>query len=291
MKNEEILNKLFEKTMENEKVSEKDFINSGRFFEKHPNRAKYYFKEYEKNIYKLSDKMKKVIDKNHARAIYNSAVMIYNLLGEDIIWNENKYKVEYEKELLVIRDKIEKEHIAHLDFFMASNSQLIFGEAKMTEWMHSPKYLKEAYLIEKNYIDKEDTKFIKIFSQFIKDINGKKYKTKSGYKSIYKKYDAFQMLIHILGIYRYVRNGGNNKITDIRLVNVVWGNDAIDLYKKESKEAKNFVTKANEIFNSIFAEYNVNFKVEYYNYYEFKNKIKFDDKNRDKYLKRYDIFE
>lgn len=260
MNNEDILNKLLEKTIENENVSKKDFIDSGIFFKKHPNRAKYYLKEYEKNIYKLSDKMKKVIDKNHARAIYNSAVMIYNLLGEDIIWNKNKYKVEYEKELLVIRDKIEKEHIAHLDFFMANNSQLIFGEAKMTEWMHSPKYLKEAYLIEKNYIDKEDTKFIKIFSQFIKDINGKKYKTKSGYKSIYKKYDAFQMLIHILGIYRYVRNSGNNKITDIRLVNVVWGNDAIDLYKKESQEAKNFVTKANEIFKSIFAEYNVNLK-------------------------------
>jgi len=289
MKEEEVLEKLLTNIQNNNPKSK---MCPKEFNEKHPNKANYYFENYEDNFYKscISEKMKKKINKNHARAIYNSAVMIYNLLGEKVEWDGKNYTVEYEKELPVIKDNTGKDHIAHLDFFMECDDNILFGEAKMIEWFGSPKYLKKAYLIEESY-EKDDEKiFIKKFDEFIiRDDDGTRHEVKSGYKSIYTKYDAFQMLIHILGIYKFIKSKEYNGKKDIKLINVVWGNDSIEAYQKEKKEANDFIKKANEIFKQIFEDYGVNFKIEYYNYNEFKKKITFTDKNRENYLDRYNI--
>ena len=296
MKEEEILDRLLEKLQQNENISNQ-LLEPIKFKQKHPSKAKYYFKNYQNNIYNISDEMKNKIDKNHARAIHNSAVMIYNLLGDSVIYDNKEYEVEYEKELKVIKDNTGKEHIAHLDFFMKNDSKLIFGEAKMLEWLRAPKYLKDVYLLKESYIDEADIKFIDIFDKFIKKDNLKRHKVRSGYKSIYNRYDAFQMLIHILGIYRFVRRGENRNIKDIELVNVVWGNEIIPKYNEEKKEATEFIEEANTIFNPnsnsnpnpIFKELGVEFKIKYYNYEEFKQKITFKDNNRKLYLERYNI--
>lgn len=300
MNEHEILNKLKRKLLENKNINE-DMFDPVDMRETHPKKTNYYFKDYLNNVYNDGSKM--LLDKDHSRSIRNSAVMIYNLLGNKVNYKNKYYDVEYEKKLSVIKNKDRKnsnqnknnnsydEQIksAHLDFVLKSKDELIFGEAKMLEYLSSPKYLKVTYLDKNNYLNSSDTKFIDIFKKFIRKTNKDNlYLTSSGYKSKYYAYDAFQMLIHILGIYRYVRK--NKNIKNVKLINVVWGDKSILRYNIEEKEAKDFVQEANQIFKDLFLEEGINFKIEYYNYFDFKKDIKFDDLNREKYLERYNIF-
>ena len=278
----EILDKLKEKLLTNNNISNNMFNPKG-FSLKHPTKAKYYFKDYKNNIYKTGNKM--ILDKNPARSIRNSAVMIYNLLGDNVIYNNKDYEITYEKELPVIKTLNRTKHVAHLDFFMKNKNELIFGEAKMLEYLSSPKYLKKAYLCEDSYFDKDDTIFIDIFKKFIKMEDNLLC---DEYKSKYETYDAIQMLIHILGIYRYIKE--NNKIKNIKLINVVWGDNKILEYQKEEKEGFEFIKEANTIFKGIFSKKGINFQIEYYNYFDFKNLLTFTDRKREKYLERYNIF-
>ena len=291
----EVLDKLKEKLLERKDIDECMF-NPDDFRETHSQKSQYYFKNYDNNLYDKNDKNKKVLSDNQARSIRNSAVMIFNLLGNKVNYNNKDYDIEYEKKLSVIKNNdLEKNKnnepikSAHLDFFMKSKDELIFGEAKMLEYLSSPKYLKVTYLDKSNYLNYEDTKFIEIFKKFIrKDSENNLYLTSSGYKSKYNTYDAFQMLLHTLGIYRYVRK--NKNIKNIKLINVVWGDKSIPEYNIEEEEAKNFIKEANIIFKDLFLEEGINFEIIYYNYFDFKKLLKFEDKNREKYLEKYNIF-
>ena len=137
-----IYDKLINKLNDNpDKFYPEDLVNKGS------SKAKYYYKSLKDNCYyephnKLDER---------ARAIYSSAMMIYNLLGKSVILKEKSYEVIYEEELDAItpgNGKYET-HKAHLDATLRNADEIIFIEAKMTEWLSSPKNLKPAYLKSK----------------------------------------------------------------------------------------------------------------------------------------------
>lgn len=248
--------------------------------------AKYYYKTIEDNCYyKPHNKLGK-----NTNAIYSSAMMIYNLLGNEVTLNKKDYQVQYEEELEAItpgKGRFET-HKAHLDASLKREDEIIFCEAKMTEWFGSPKTLAEAYLDEECYLNITDNKkeFIKFFKELV-DINTL---SNGRYKSKYKRYDAIQMTIHILGIYNFVKSNKNGNIKNISLINCVWGYDEIEQYLEEKEEAKEFIEKANIKFKPIFIKLGIEFNIEYYSFHELKNLIDFSkDSEKLEYLKRYDI--
>ena len=98
------------------------------------------------------------------------------------------------------------------------------------------------------------------------------------------------MTIHILGIYNFIKQGKNNNIKKISLINCIWGYKEIPQYNQELKEAKDFITKANTYFKPIFKSLGIDFYIEHYSFHELKDMIDFnDDKEKLKYLTRYDI--
>lgn len=253
---------------------------------KKSSKAKYYFKDIKDNCYDIPhDKLD-----NRARAIYSSATMIYNLLGKSVTINNKSYEVIYEEELPAITPGGNKyqTHKAHLDATLRNNYEIIFVEAKMREWLGQPKTLKQAYLKENKYLDITEAK--KLFIEFFKSIIKDNIKELEEYKSIYKKYDAIQMTIHILGIYNFVKLGNNNKIKSISLINCIWDYPGITQYEKEVEEATDFIKKANSYFKPIFKSLGIDFNIQHYSFHELKKLIDFSsDKERLEYLKRYDI--
>lgn len=249
-------------------------------------KAKYYFKDIKDNCYDIPHEK---LD-NRARAIYSSATMIYNLLGKYVTLNNKSYEVIYEEELPAITPGKNKHqtHKAHLDATLRNNDEIIFLEAKMREWLGQPKKLKNAYLDETKYLDitTEKQQFINFFKTLI---NEKSLELKE-YKSIYQKYDAIQMTIHILGIYNHIKLRNNNKIKNISLINCIWDYPGIPQYEKEVEEANDFIYKANNYFKPIFKKLGINFNIKHYSFHELKELIDFkSDKERFEYLKRYDI--
>lgn len=249
-------------------------------------KAKYYFKNIKDNCFDTPhDKLD-----NRARAIYSSAAMIYNLLGKSVTLNKKSYEVIYEEELPAITPVKNKyqTHKAHLDATLRNDEEIIFVEAKMREWLGQPKKLKNAYLDETKYLDitTEKQQFINFFKTIIENSNLELEE----YKSIYKKYDAIQMTIHILGIYNFIKLGNNNDIKKISLINCIWDCNGIPQYEKEVEEANNFIPNANSYFKPIFKKLGIDFNIEHYSFHELKELIDFDsDKERLEYLKRYDI--
>ena len=158
----------------------------------------------------------------------------------------------------------------------------------MTEWFGSPKTLAEAYLDAQCYLNITDNK--KEFIKFFKELVDIKTLSNGRYKSIYKRYDAIQMTIHILGIYNFIKSNKNGNIKNISLINCVWGYDEIEQYLEEKKEAKEFIEKANRKFRPIFSKIGIQFNIEYYSFHELKDLIDFSkDSEKLEYLKRYNI--
>ena len=254
----------------------------------HPTKAKYYVKNIADNCF---DEPHSKLDSS-ARAVYSSVTMIYNLFGKNVIIDGKKYQVEYEEELkaIVPSNGRYETHKAHLDASLRCDNEIIFCEAKLKEWFGSPKKLAASYLKPECYF--EDTTDKNLFINFFKSIIDMKSLNAEGkYKSIYKRYDAIQMTIHILGIYNYVKEQIHRQhINKITLINCVWGYDVIPEYEVEKKEATEFIKLANKEFKKIFDEIGVEFEIKYYSFHELKDKIDFSaDKERLEYLKRYDV--
>lgn len=106
------------------------------------------------------------------RALRSSSAMTYNIFGNNsklvIVDNrigKGRYKIEYEKQFHTLNSFV-KGMPANIDVFLYSeeNKEAVACEMKMAEWiLNKPTGLKEAYLIEKNYIDEiSSTTFITI---------------------------------------------------------------------------------------------------------------------------------
>lgn len=142
-----------------ESFSPLDMINE------HPDKAPFYLKNILDNLYNAQ--LHNKID-FRANAIKSSAAMIFNTLGStDFFLDGRKYNnIKYEVELEVIKIE-EHKHNAHLDasFISDNGKEINFVEAKMLEWLSSPKNLSRVYLDKKCYL-KETGDKIKNFIDF-----------------------------------------------------------------------------------------------------------------------------
>lgn len=234
-------------------------------------------------------------------AVRSSAAMIFNTLGQEklkfkigdayVTDFKNFDKPEYEKKLPALKNR----NPAHLDAFLKSddNASAIFIEAKCLEWLNSPKTLHNAYLNPANYVyDTDDCsqQFIYVFNYLITEKIEKGSDGEKRYKSIFKKYDAIQMTIHILGIYNWCKQNEKNNPKEINLMNVVWNYEGFEEYRTEEREGKQYEGFANIVFHKMFEQLGIDFKVEYVPYSDFLEHIDFsNDKGRRDYLKRYEL--
>lgn len=253
---------------------------------KHPNKAKYYLKSVDDNLF--DSKIHSKLD-SRANAIKSSAAMILNTLGlNDFIWNEKKYnQIKYEEKLLAILSD-DREHKAHLDvrFIAEDKSEIVFVESKLLEWFSSPKNLSKAYLEKTRYpsiTGEAKNVFIDFFKSILLGTN--KIDSDNRFVGYYRKYDAIQMTIHILAIFNYFQE--HKEYKKIRLVNLVWDNEKCKQYMKEAEEAKEYLNLVKKELYPLFKD--VDFSVEYIPYSKFYTEISFSDEKRKKYLQRYII--
>ena len=266
-------------------LTEKDF---GSIRWKGSEKEEFYLLDYLNNLFEIPSS--NIMLGTGVEAVRSSAAMIFNLLGQKrFSYNETDFLApEYETEIKAIKDEKDTSHNAHLDatFYSSDKSEFYAVEAKMMEWLNAPKNLSPAYLNEDMYLPqnvKADI-FIEFFKSLVHD-----QKDKDG-RLLHKtqKYDAIQMAIHILAIYNHFC-AEKYPVKKVVLQNIVWKYDCDD-YKIEETEAKEFVEKANKVFMPLFKELNIDFAVEYATFQEAKSKIDFsNDKEREKYLARYDI--
>ena len=284
MNEDQVLELLKEKLCKVMSFSE-DKFSPENMQEKHSNKAKFYLKNSSDNLYKREKHSK--LDKR-SNAIKSSAAMIFNTLGKDsFYWCNKKYnQIKYEEELEAILSGNDKSHNAHLDvrFIAEDDSEIVFVESKLLEWFSSPKNLSPSYLEQKQYINTTGEKkkdFINFFKSLLQEPNKKD--SKGCFVGKFRKYDALQMTIHILGIYNFFVN--NKQYKHIRLLNIVWDNKDCKQYQNEVIQAKEYITMVNKSLVPIFGE--CVFEVEYIPYSEFYSKLEFEDKSRKEYLKRY----
>lgn len=257
----------------------------------------YYLDSIESNLYFLPYKG---IDKR-AYSIRSSAAMIYNTIGPDsiILDGEKYHNIEYERELPALNnnDATDHDHSAHLDVSMLSEnkSELVLIESKMLEWTENPKSLSIAYLSPRCYLP-ETGKSVSYFIESFKNLKScpelKDSKDEKRIIPFYKKYDAVQMNIHILGIYNFcVREKTSYLLPKkIRLLNIVWALDEAEEYQIEEQEGKEYVAYANVTFRNLFKQLGVDFSVEYVRYSDFLSRVDWTNRSGHRnYLRRYEI--
>lgn len=181
-----------------------------------------------------------------AYSICSSAAMIYNTIGPDsIIIDGKKYSnIIYEREFPALdnKDNSDHDHSAHLDVSMIREDgpELLLIEAKMLEWIdigkNNPKSCNKAYLSSYCYRKESKDMYPHFKESFLSLINpDSMFKTEKLYPPSYKRYDAIQMNIHILGIYNYCARKEEKIPKKIRLLNVVWDYDEAEEYQTEEK--------------------------------------------------------
>lgn len=169
-------------------------------------------------------KGKKVINPAKMASIASSSAMTFNLLGNEtatILTNDvlphGTYNVQYEKQMYTVKKGSSP---ANLDAFLSNeqNKTAIFCEMKMLEWLGNPSCLKEAYL-NKDYYFAADYANIgypvdayQTFNEIIEKLIDRNKLTKAGYHSIFKRYDVWQMLKHLLSIYNYTSFATQNAV-------------------------------------------------------------------------------
>lgn len=236
-----------------------------------------------------------------ANSIRSSAAMIYNTIGPDsIILDGKKYtNIVYEREFPALdnKDNSDHDHSAHLDVSMLSEdcAELLLVESKMLEWIdigkNNPKSCSKAYLSSYCYRKESKDMYPHFKESFLSLLNPDLMnKTEKAYPPSYKRYDAIQMNIHILGIYNYCARREEKIPKKIRLLNIVWDYDEAEAYQTEEREGKEYVAYANVTFRHLFKQLGVDFSVEYVRYSDFLNRVDWTNKQEHrKYLRRYEI--
>lgn len=237
------------------------------------------------------------------RALHSSSAMTTNLLGNNsIVFKTNliipkgTYSIEYEKQLRTLKVKGQP---ANLDaqLLCFEERTVVFCEMKMTEWLfNSPGKLRNAYLKQENYYYPES--FLP-FNQVFQSLIACPPARVSDNKCIYRRYDAFQMMKHTLGIYNAMRSNEYDEFNKVRLINCIWqinnhvklGKKASDTYMKyhsqELIEFEDFKIKIQPII-SLFADINIDFDVVFLSFDEFLNIAEKPDEQII-YLERYFI--
>ena len=252
--------------------------------EKRDIRYKYYYKDYTDNlIYEMDKEHRCQYQKGNGNelepsgmkpakmaSLASSSAMTFNILGNQFVdlktgspFSSGRYSVEYEKQMYTLN---KGSNPANLDAFLANteSKEAIFCEMKMLEWLGSPGKLKDAYLNPEYYFNEEA---YQIFSNIAKAmIKDNPRKREEGHRSLFSKYDAWQMFKHTLAIYNYTSNQTKDIVTlkgassslsgtfkKIVLANVVYEMDPVLIHdesirnkylrelNQERKEAQAFI--------------------------------------------------
>jgi hypothetical protein len=173
--------------------------------------------------------------KKKMRALRSSSALSYNtfrninlILRTNPYFPSGKYSIEYEKKVKTLKKTVSS---ANIDVVLINenSNDYIFFEMKMLEWLSSgSSILRASYLDREKYFDNEYNEAFDVFTMIFNQI--KIPSPKSGeFKSIFKRYDAYQMLKHSLAIYNMLRNGKLKDVKSITLVNCIWELKNIDL--------------------------------------------------------------
>jgi len=138
-------------------------------------------------------------------SVASSSAMTFNLLGndpavipEDRFLPAGVYDVQYEKKMYTI---CAGDHPANLDAFLSNEADktAIFCEMKMLEWLEPSKKLKDTYRKRRYYFTSDETAVnfpidaFEVFQSVIDEVIA----------AGFVRYDAWQMLWHLLAIYNY----------------------------------------------------------------------------------------
>lgn len=331
-----------------ESISKFACIPDGKADEK----RRFYYKNYEDNLYcTLGDAALAAYNKGNGAeiqpiqkivkgrliqspakmaSIVSSSAMTFNLLGNKPIAitsgaliPHGTYDVQYEKQMYTIK---RGSNPANLDAFLSNKlgRTAIFCEMKFLEWLNSPGTLKDSYL-DQNYFFKPDESAVEypinaysVFHDVIMKSTDKIIpdKKKSGHNlhhSIFTRYDAWQMLKHLLAIYNYTSfvtktsvdsfstlpsmAGTYDKIILLNVVNEfpaehIEDLNARDKYEKamnqERNEAQLFseIIRNSEIPHLFNNNCNAEIELQYVSAKQFADTIEMSNDKRN-YLKRY----
>lgn len=248
-------------------------------------------------------------------SIASSSAMSFNLLanGPAIIMEGNAlpagtYELQYEKKMFTITAG---KHPANLDVFLTDESgrTAIFCEMKLLEWLEPPKTLKDSYRNRRFYFASDATAVdhpidaFAVFQSVIDEVN----------RTAFTRYDAWQMLRHLLAIYNYTSYTTKkevdtyseypsmagkyshiilanvvNEFSSERIHNKITRDEYLTALHQEQYEAKRFVDiiRYSEIPHLFNNNCNADIQVLYMSAQAFADSLDMPQVKRD-YLKRY----
>lgn len=227
----------------------------------------YYFADFQNNLLvKMSEKVRKAFGKGSGNelqgkmaAVYSSSAMTFNIFGNGPIqvgenncgWAAGKYDLQYEWQLPVLK----RGGKANLDAQLSSRKKIIFFEMKMLEWLfYKPSRLARAYLHdEARYYNGE---IFPVAKKLIKGIMSKSTADVKSYSCKYSRFDAFQIVKHIIGIYNSVvkNEDESTKLMEITLVVGYW-KVPIAVVEKMPADLQDRYKKAEDKMNEEIADF------------------------------------
>ncbi len=164
-------------------------------------------------------------------ALRSSCALAFNLFGngpvrfdDGVLDVSGVFSVEYEKQLPTLRPlEVPKSHPAYPDVCLESLSNqndVVFFEVKKLEWLeNNSKPLRPAYFDSSSYKATVCPRAVAAFVNLFNDISDRN----TG-MCRFKRYDAFQMAKHLLGIFNHLESPKSNSSprSNVLLVNCIW---------------------------------------------------------------------
>ena len=271
-------------------------------------RMLYYLKRLEDNlVVPMSGKVRAMYEGGSGSeldwkmcSIRSSSAMTFNLLGNGPVKvasgrHTGTFELAYEYQLPTLKNN---PHPANLDAYLHGESEAVYFEMKMFEWLGTPHHvLRPDYLETTHYlVPHEDAEcFIALFGKLANVLGmgkGRKPERLSD-----GRYDCLQMAKHLLAIYGKVANDPTYKPKKLTLLNCVWeftNPDILGRYEakylqmvaEEHEGFERFAELAEEHATPLFEAEGVPLSVEYVKATELMEAIEYEKPHREK-LERY----
>lgn len=271
-------------------------------------RKLYYLKRLEDNLaVPMSGKVRAMYEGGSGSelgwkmcSIRSSSAMTFNLLGNGPVKvasgkHAGTYELAYEYQLPTLRNN---PHPANLDAYLQGESEDIYCEMKMFEWLGTPHHvLRPDYLETTHYlVPREDAEcFVALFRRLASvGVVGKGRKSE---RLSDGRYDSLQMAKHLLAIYGKVANDPNYKPKNLTLLNCVWeftNPEVLGRYEskylqmevEEHEGFERFAVLAIEHVAPLFEAKGIPLSVEYVKATELMKAVEYEMPHREK-LERY----
>lgn len=233
-------------------------------------------------------------------SIRSSSAMTFNLLGNGPVRiasgkHAGSYDLAYEYQLPTLRNN---PHPANLDAYLEGESEDVYCEMKMFEWLGTPHHaLRPDYLETTHYlIPREDAdRFVALFRKLACVLVMGKGRQSERLSD--GRYDCLQMAKHLLAIYGKVANDPSYRPEKVTLLNCVWefSNPSVlgcyeakylEMQAEEHKGFERFAELAEEHVAPLFEAKGIQLAVEYATASELMEAIEYENKHRSR-LERY----